>query len=296
MDHQGVLGSQVGQHAADLARPAPPRRRPSPGGGRRPGWSADPSRLKTVRSPSSRRTGITSRIAGWSSGAKRKAMPTSSRARPAISGETSIGTPRAASTSALPGAAGDRAVAMLGDRHAGRRRHQRRGGRDVEGAAAVAAGAAGVDHAGAVVRDRGRPAAHGGGGAGRSPPTVLALHPQGDQQRRLERLADQTVHQLAEQLLGLRAGRGSRRRQRGARTARARRHRSPGACGRRGRGRGSCRSGGGRRRSAPIRGGTARPGTASSRWRIPISVAVVGSRRAARARAAGFPRATSRLW
>ena len=40
----------------------------------------------------------------------------------------------------------DRAIAMLGDRHAGRRRNQRGAGRDVESAGAVAAGAGGIEH------------------------------------------------------------------------------------------------------------------------------------------------------
>ena len=43
---------------------------------------------------------------------------------------------------------GDRAVAVLGDRHAGPRHHERRRGRDVEGVQPVAARAAGVDVAG----------------------------------------------------------------------------------------------------------------------------------------------------
>ena len=40
----------------------------------------------------------------------------------------------------------DRAITMLGDRHAGRRRDQRGAGRNVEGAGAVAAGARGIEH------------------------------------------------------------------------------------------------------------------------------------------------------
>src|SRR3954451_6117571 len=66
------------------------------------GLVSGPRTLKIVRMPSSRRTGITSRMAGCSRGAKRKAMPTVSSVRPAVSGEISIFTPRAASTSALP--------------------------------------------------------------------------------------------------------------------------------------------------------------------------------------------------
>src|SRR5215203_412829 len=66
------------------------------------GLVSGPRTLKMVRRPSSRRTGITSRMAGWSRGANRKVMPTASRVRPAVSGSISIWTPRAASTSALP--------------------------------------------------------------------------------------------------------------------------------------------------------------------------------------------------
>src|SRR3954451_14302991 len=66
------------------------------------GLVSGPRTLKIVRIPSSRRTGITSRMAGCSSGAKRKAIPTVSSVRPAVSGSISIFTPRAASTSALP--------------------------------------------------------------------------------------------------------------------------------------------------------------------------------------------------
>jgi len=37
-----------------------------------------PSKLKIVRTPSALRTGATARVAGWWSGANRKAMPISS--------------------------------------------------------------------------------------------------------------------------------------------------------------------------------------------------------------------------
>src|SRR5271168_2410351 len=42
--------------------------------------------------------------------------------------------------------AADRSIAVLGDRHAGGRGNQRRAGRNVESAGAVAAGAASVEH------------------------------------------------------------------------------------------------------------------------------------------------------
>ena len=54
-------------------------------------------------------------------------------------------TPSASSTSALPHVLVTRAVAVLGHRDAGAGDHEGRGGRDVEGRRAVAAGAAGVD-------------------------------------------------------------------------------------------------------------------------------------------------------
>src|SRR5947209_4486412 len=66
------------------------------------GLVSGPRRLKMVRIASSRRTGIPSRMAGWRRGAKRKAMPTASSVRPAVSGSISIFTPSAASTSARP--------------------------------------------------------------------------------------------------------------------------------------------------------------------------------------------------
>ena len=57
----------------------------------------------------------------------------------------SVRMPSASSTSAEPDARGDRAVAVLRDRNAGRRDDERRGRRDVERPAPVAAGAARID-------------------------------------------------------------------------------------------------------------------------------------------------------
>src|SRR6478736_3538540 len=104
-------------------------------------------------------------MAGCSRGAKRKAIPTESSVRPAVAGSISILTPSAASTSALPDLLETERLPCLAT-------------------AAVAAGAAGVDQPLPHVRDRNRPLAHGGGGAG-DLGHRLALHPQGDQQRRL---------------------------------------------------------------------------------------------------------------
>ena len=54
----------------------------------------------------------------------------------------------------------DRAIAMLRDRHAGRRRDQRGAGRDVERASGVAAGSGRIEHIAAVEVERARPRAH----------------------------------------------------------------------------------------------------------------------------------------
>jgi hypothetical protein len=58
------------------------------------------------------------------------------------------------------GAARDRPVAVLGDRHAARGRDERHRGRDVEGAGVVPAGAARVDERLPVRADRSDPAPH----------------------------------------------------------------------------------------------------------------------------------------
>ena len=72
-------------------------------------------------------------------------MPASWMQRATSSGARSILTPSARSTSAAPDLRGQRAVAVLGDRHAGARDDERGAGRDVEGAGGVAAGADHVD-------------------------------------------------------------------------------------------------------------------------------------------------------
>ena len=62
---QRVLGAERGQHAARSARPGSRRTRPSPARRAPAGLVSGPSRLKTVRTPSSRRTGPAWRMAGW---------------------------------------------------------------------------------------------------------------------------------------------------------------------------------------------------------------------------------------
>ena len=168
------------------------------------GLVSGPRTLNRVRTPSSRRTPITSFIAGWKSGAKRKAMPISSRARPAPSGAISTSTPSAASTSALPErddterlpclatatppAAATRAAAV----------EMLKVWRPSPPVPQVSTTvAARMDH-------RRHPRAHRGGGAG-DLLGGLPLHPQRHQQRRLQRIADQAVHQRAEDVLHLAA-------------------------------------------------------------------------------------------
>ena len=55
-----------------------------------------------VGTPSSLRTGPACRSAGWNTGAMKKPSPTSARQRRTSSGDRSIRTPRASSTSAAP--------------------------------------------------------------------------------------------------------------------------------------------------------------------------------------------------
>ena len=66
------------------------------------GFVSGPSRLKIVRTASSRRTGTTKRVAWWCAGANMKPNPSSSMSRPTASGARSIRTPRASRTSAEP--------------------------------------------------------------------------------------------------------------------------------------------------------------------------------------------------
>ena len=101
-----------------------------------------------------------------SAGAKRKAQPASSRQRWTVSsGRVDAHAQRLQHVGAAAAAAG-RAVAVLGHGHAAGRDHQRGHGRDVEGARAVAAGAAGVDGA------RRRAAARARARIARAKPTI----------------------------------------------------------------------------------------------------------------------------
>ena len=131
--------------------------------------------------PSFLRTGSTCRIAWCSRGAKQKQIPSSSR-QASTPGDRGLdvdaqgrqGVGRAA-------AAGDAAVAVLGHRHPGRRRHQGRGRADVEGPRAVAAGAAGIHQADSAGADGGHVLPQGGGRAGHLR-HCLALVPQRQQE------------------------------------------------------------------------------------------------------------------
>ena len=111
-----------------------------------------------------------------------KAKPWSRRAAPADAASWSMRTPSASSTSAEPDSRGHRPVAVLGDRDAGGRRHQRGRRRDVERAAAVAAGPDDVDRAVRGV-DADDPLAHRGRETGQLV-DGLAAHPQAHQQGR----------------------------------------------------------------------------------------------------------------
>ena len=66
------------------------------------GLVSGPRMLKIVLMPSSFRTGATFFIAGWWFGANMKPMPTSAMQRAIRSGDRSMFTPSASSTSALP--------------------------------------------------------------------------------------------------------------------------------------------------------------------------------------------------
>ena len=112
--------------AADPPTPISWRRAPA-------GFVSGPSRLNAVRTPISRRVGpgVPHRRVEGRREQEREARPRAS-ASPADSASWSMRTPSASSTSAEPAARGDRAVAVLGDRDAGRGDDERRGGRDVE--------------------------------------------------------------------------------------------------------------------------------------------------------------------
>ena len=98
-------------------------------------------------------------------------------------------------------ASADRPIAVLGDRHAGRRRDQRRAGRDVERAGAVAAGPGGIEHVAAVEVERARPRPHRARAAGQFGGR-LALELERDQEARDQRLGRLAVEDLAHHALG----------------------------------------------------------------------------------------------
>src|SRR5690606_20627740 len=66
------------------------------------GLVSGPRMLNRVRTPSSRRTGATTFIAGWCTGAYMKPAPVSAMQRATLSGSNSIAAPSASSTSAAP--------------------------------------------------------------------------------------------------------------------------------------------------------------------------------------------------
>ena len=199
VDHQRVLGAELGERGGDqlldVAAPDPDHLTADAG---RVGEG--PSRLNTVRTPEARRTGITAAIAGCSRGANRKAMPTSScsRQRPTLEVEPHAGRLEHVGRAA---ARRHRAVAVLGHRHPGRRRHQRRGGGDVDRVGAVAAGAAGVDRA--VRRRHGDGAGAHGPSRGRDLGAGLALGAQRDQHCRDLGVLELPVHDRADEGLQL---------------------------------------------------------------------------------------------
>ena len=98
-----------------------------------------------VRMRNSRRTPCTCFIAGCRLGAYRKQMPTSRRHCAERSGESWMLMPSASMTSAEPHFELMLRLPCLATRDACSGGHERGGGRNVEGAAGVAAGAAGVD-------------------------------------------------------------------------------------------------------------------------------------------------------
>ena len=145
------------------ARPATGRPRRPPGAAPGPGWPSGPRMLNAVGMPSSRRGGPAWRSAGWNAGreAERHAgLPRRSAAT--SSGASSIATPSASSRSADAARRRRGPVAVLAHRHAGAGDDERRQRRDVDGVAAVAAGADDVD--GAVAPRL------GDGAPGRRPP------------------------------------------------------------------------------------------------------------------------------
>ena len=112
---------------------------------RRPGWSAGPSRLKIVRTASSRAHGDDEARRLMVGGREHEAEADLARCSARRLGRRGrCARPSASSRSAEPGRLGGRAVAVLGHRAARAGGDQRRRGRDVEGAP-PAAGAGRVE-------------------------------------------------------------------------------------------------------------------------------------------------------
>ena len=109
------------------------------------GLESGPSRLKTVRVPSSARAGPTCFIAEWWAGANMKPMPASRMQRGDRFGREVDLDAEGGERVGGAGLRGERAVAVLGDRHAGAGDDEGGGGRDVVAAGGVAAGADDVD-------------------------------------------------------------------------------------------------------------------------------------------------------
>ena len=110
------------------------------------GLVSGPSTLKIVRTPSSLRTGPTARIAGWWRRANRNAMPRLAQQLRRGLGSRSISHAQRFEHVGAAALARCRAVAVFGDRDAAAGDDQRRRGRDVDRAGAVAAGADDVEH------------------------------------------------------------------------------------------------------------------------------------------------------
>ena len=111
------------------------------------GLVSGPSRLNTVRTPSSFRTGAGMAHRGVMRGREHEAHPGfGDAARHFLRPQVDVHAKRLQHVGAAA-ARRDRPVAVLRHRHAGAGHHEGGAGRDVEGAAAVAAGAAGVDGA-----------------------------------------------------------------------------------------------------------------------------------------------------
>ena len=109
------------------------------------GLASGPRTLNTVRVPSSWRTGAAWRIAGWCTRANMKPKPCSSIEAAIRSGGSSSDEPELLEDVGRAAGRARGAVAVLRDRCSRRRGDERRGGRDVERARAVAARADDVD-------------------------------------------------------------------------------------------------------------------------------------------------------